>query len=490
MPARGAQDVVDRVSDPLACAPVGELAGAEHKRSRGCRVGSLGQLPIQPAPADAHPNPVRRRLAGKRAGPMTGKRSRSSGGEPALFVLGLMAPADSRNGGSKRHPVETAARSVVAHAPDCRFAVGRLLGSRSAGSAAPRDAHPRKEKLRRALSSPPIFRAETSRARAFGGGPGWRRASFDLRLPRYRAGGNLRMPAADHRHTVGGRFLVTCGGMMFSTIIAGVDGRDSGRDAIALASALPSATSARLILAHGLILAHVVCYGWHPARAGSVQARKRALGMLAAEARTLGVDARPAAITEETAAHGIARIVAAERADLVVVGPPHRGRLGRVLIGDDARAVLDAAGCPVALIPRGWRSELRPPWRVGVGYDGTPQARRALPWRAPSPARRAPGCWSSRSSTRPPPAAASDPSTRADGWLSGATWPAGSWSGPARGSGCRRVWRPVRARPKSSSRRFPSAAICWSWAAPRVARSAACSMAASRARWCAALVAR
>jgi len=159
---------------------------------------------------------------------------------------------------------------------------------------------------------------------------------------------------------------------MFSTIIAGVDGRAGGRDAIALGAALSTGTGARLILAH------TVSYGLHHARAQSARAREQSQWLLGDQARAAGVNAQLEVVVEETAAAGLARLARAERADLVVVGSPHRGALGRAVLGDDTRAVLDAAACPVAVAPAGWRPEHRSLARIGVGYDDTPQARRAL----------------------------------------------------------------------------------------------------------------
>lgn len=46
---------------------------------------------------------------------------------------------------------------------------------------------------------------------------------------------------------------------MFSTIIAGVDGRAGGRDAIALRAALASATGTRLLPAHIVRRAGLLC---------------------------------------------------------------------------------------------------------------------------------------------------------------------------------------------------------------------------------------
>jgi nucleotide-binding universal stress UspA family protein len=60
------------------------------------------------------------------------------------------------------------------------------------------------------------------------------------------------------------------------------------------------------------------------------------------------------------------------------VGSAHHGPIGRVLAGDVGVATLQGAPCPVLVAPRGAAehgSELR---TIGVGFDGSPEARAAL----------------------------------------------------------------------------------------------------------------
>lgn len=70
---------------------------------------------------------------------------------------------------------------------------------------------------------------------------------------------------------------------------------------------------------------------------------------------------------------------AAAGADLVVVGSYGAGAGGGVQVGSTALALLDLAGCPVAVV-RGARPGDPPPDRgpVVVGYDGSPSAAAAL----------------------------------------------------------------------------------------------------------------
>lgn len=65
--------------------------------------------------------------------------------------------------------------------------------------------------------------------------------------------------------------------------------------------------------------------------------------------------------------------------DLVVVGSPHRGAVGRALIGSVAERLLHGSPCPVVAAPRGYAGEHHEPFRrIAVGHDGTPEADAAL----------------------------------------------------------------------------------------------------------------
>ena len=70
---------------------------------------------------------------------------------------------------------------------------------------------------------------------------------------------------------------------------------------------------------------------------------------------------------------------ATERAgDLIVVGSSSRGVLGRIFAGDDVVATLRGAPCTVAVAPHGFAGAAHELTRVGVGYDGSPEAEAAL----------------------------------------------------------------------------------------------------------------
>jgi nucleotide-binding universal stress UspA family protein len=154
---------------------------------------------------------------------------------------------------------------------------------------------------------------------------------------------------------------------MFSNVLVGVDGRQGGRDAIALAIRL-AAPGARMTLAH------VDPIETHPNGSDPHADSKR---MLSDERAGAAVDAEILAFHGSSAARGLHQLVARRRYDLLVVGASHRGPLGRRVAGDHTVESLHGAPCAVAIAPSGYAppSHLA---RIGVGRDGSPESMRAL----------------------------------------------------------------------------------------------------------------
>jgi nucleotide-binding universal stress UspA family protein len=77
---------------------------------------------------------------------------------------------------------------------------------------------------------------------------------------------------------------------------------------------------------------------------------------------------------------GLVGLAEREEAGTLVVGSPHRGRIGRALLGSVAHHVLHHAPCEVVVAPRGYAGRERRPRiaRIGVAYDGTAESRTAL----------------------------------------------------------------------------------------------------------------
>lgn len=68
-----------------------------------------------------------------------------------------------------------------------------------------------------------------------------------------------------------------------------------------------------------------------------------------------------------------------EDIDLVVVGSPHRGAVGRAFVGSVAEGLLHGAAVAVVAAPRGYRDRVHDGFaRIVVGYDGSAEADVAL----------------------------------------------------------------------------------------------------------------
>ncbi len=158
--------------------------------------------------------------------------------------------------------------------------------------------------------------------------------------------------------------------------MVGFDGSDGGRDALELARAVAAPSEAEV-----LVVA-VVPYGPLPVSFEALEAdaaaeaeplfeeARRRLAGLAVETRGFGGGSPAGVMTEIAEAEGV---------DLIVLGSPHRGAVGRALIGSVAESILHGAPCAAMVAPRGYAAaEPGPLRRVAVAYDGTPEAKAAL----------------------------------------------------------------------------------------------------------------
>jgi len=143
---------------------------------------------------------------------------------------------------------------------------------------------------------------------------------------------------------------------MFHDVLVGYDGGDTSEDALAFAGVFAGPT--------GTITA--ACAG---ANADAVLARLSERE----RPRPLTVAARG-----RTPAHALRDLVDERGYDLVVVGSTHRGKVGRVLAGTTADALLHGGPCAVAVAPLGYRDRGGGLRRIGVGFDGTDASRHAL----------------------------------------------------------------------------------------------------------------
>jgi nucleotide-binding universal stress UspA family protein len=162
---------------------------------------------------------------------------------------------------------------------------------------------------------------------------------------------------------------------MFTNVLVGVDGRVSGRDAIALAAQLTEPDGA-------ITLAHVYPGIYKPSHAivrGMVaEDRERAQALLEQEREEASVEAELVPVQAPSPGQGLHEQAERQEADLLVLGTCRHGIVGRVVLGNDTRAAINGAPCAIAVAPLGYAEHATPFATIGVGYDGSPESEAAL----------------------------------------------------------------------------------------------------------------
>lgn len=159
-------------------------------------------------------------------------------------------------------------------------------------------------------------------------------------------------------------------------ILVGYDPGDDARDGVALARDLADEGS-RVELVHVVGAKAPLAFG--PTRLSPSEVP--GAGRFFAPATEL-LDPIPAeghVYAGGSVAHVLTEVAAEEEADLIVIGPGHRGAVGRTFLGSVAHGLLHGAPAPVAIAPRGYARRPRvAAGLIAVAYDGTPEAEAAL----------------------------------------------------------------------------------------------------------------
>lgn len=160
-------------------------------------------------------------------------------------------------------------------------------------------------------------------------------------------------------------------------LLVGFDGSDGGRDALELARVLAGATGA------GALVVTVLPYGPMPitySLLGEEDEGSQAEPLFEeARQRLQGIEVETRAYGGGTPAGVINDIAEREEIEMIVVGSPHRGAIGRAMIGSVAEGLLHGAPCVVVAAPRGYSETRHENFRlIGVAYDGTPESKAAL----------------------------------------------------------------------------------------------------------------
>jgi nucleotide-binding universal stress UspA family protein len=163
---------------------------------------------------------------------------------------------------------------------------------------------------------------------------------------------------------------------MFRTIIVGVDGREGGRDALALAASLQRSFASDLVAVHAFPVDYYVGRGGNGAYEEALH--DHAVKTITDEVAQAGVTAHAVTVADRSPGRALQHAAIGRGGDLIVVGSAHHGRVGRVLAGDVTAGTLHGAPCPVLVAPRGHLEHGGALRTIGVGFDGSSESRAAL----------------------------------------------------------------------------------------------------------------
>jgi nucleotide-binding universal stress UspA family protein len=163
---------------------------------------------------------------------------------------------------------------------------------------------------------------------------------------------------------------------MYDNLIIGIDGRQGGRDAAALAGQL-AGRGARRHLAY-------VDTAPHNGRGSEDDVHLELAdpdllpALLETERRLAGGLAPLLRVNADSVAGGLGAIASQEEADLVVVGASRHEGIARHVGHDDVVAMLRHTSGTIAMAPRGYSGETRRLKRIGIAFDGSPESYVAL----------------------------------------------------------------------------------------------------------------
>lgn len=161
-------------------------------------------------------------------------------------------------------------------------------------------------------------------------------------------------------------------------LLVGFDDTDGGRDALELTRVLAASSGQEA----GSLVVTVLFNDPLPpefapmpveeaeAAEAALEQAKQALPGLDVETRVYGGGSAAAILT---------RLAEEEDFDTIVVGSPHHGKIGRVVLGSVAMSLLSGAPVDVAVAPKGYAAAQQDTLReVAVAYDGSAEAKAAL----------------------------------------------------------------------------------------------------------------
>jgi nucleotide-binding universal stress UspA family protein len=162
---------------------------------------------------------------------------------------------------------------------------------------------------------------------------------------------------------------------VFNTIVVGIDGREGGRDALALGERLRRLFGGELVAVHAYPYDFFVARGRTPDFESVMHGN--AQGLIADELERAGIPAHTMALPDGSPGRALHVAAKWHESDLIVVGSDHRRAIGRVLAGDVTAATLHGARCPIVVAPRRYAEHGGDIRTIGVGYDGSRESHAA-----------------------------------------------------------------------------------------------------------------
>ncbi|WP_067500910.1 universal stress protein [Actinoplanes sp. TFC3] len=167
---------------------------------------------------------------------------------------------------------------------------------------------------------------------------------------------------------------------MTAPVVVGVDGGESGRDAVVLGAWAASALEAPLVVA--VVHPAPAALGSGRVDAEWVAERHRAAQSVLDGARAVAAELDAAAeyrmVASTSAAHGLNDLAEELGAETIVVGSGRAGPRHRLFAGSTADRLLAGSVCPVAVAPSGLERAPGSVGRIGVAYVDTMDGRAAL----------------------------------------------------------------------------------------------------------------
>jgi nucleotide-binding universal stress UspA family protein len=162
---------------------------------------------------------------------------------------------------------------------------------------------------------------------------------------------------------------------MFENVVVGVDGYEAGRGAVALAGALVAGDGE-------IALVYVEVLQSKPTPEADTRADEEAqqfgLERLDRLRADMQLTAEVSRIESSSVRRGLDEFVAGRGGDLLVIGAGRHDPVAHMVLGDQAREVLEDPPCPVAVAPVGYAERGARISKVGVAYDDSAESERAL----------------------------------------------------------------------------------------------------------------